>query len=510
MIKYNVFLIKLSCSNLGIPVYLEIKFESLLILKKQTKKYLIWLPVIFIIILAFVFPYTIHIQNTLTLQALPDFGIKISVWRIIFEPILGLLLFFNRSLYALEELVILLYWILGIYIANASFKYFFSKHSLNKKKYLIGKIINLPIVIGIWFSFFVLIIFIPLPNNTIINNSPDAVLVTTHAHTEYSHDGLISQKGMWEWHKKNNFDAFFITDHRNHVKTFEFAQEQRKNKFPKYPLIMTGQEFSGSNHMSLLGLKNKFNTKGMSDATVVDTTHYYKGVVLINHWFSKQHNTLDYHKKLNVDGYEIENVGNELYYNRSLYEKVKKFSTVNNLIMVGGLDFHGYGRACSIWNAFEIPNWKNLNSTDQEEAIIKIIRNKEQDKLKVLMYNDRPYYEQDALMFSPFRTLFNYFRTLKIFQVFSWLIWLLMLSFIVKKINGTHDKNIVLVGLAGSLFLILLGVNYYLRIDAVRGYTEMYEEYSSLLFYTGFALALFTSVILYFRFFTHNKKHLDR
>ena len=248
-----------------------------------------------------------------------------------------------------------------------------------------------------------------MPNNTIVNNSPDAVLVSTHSHSEFSHDGLISQKGLWEWHKRNNFDAFFITDHGNHAKTFELAEKQQKNKFPQKPMIMTGEEFSGTNHMSLLGIKNYFVTKGLNDKEVIDTTHFYNGVVLINHWFEDKHNSLEYYKNLDVEGFEIENVAKELYYDRSLYQKIKKFCETNNLIMVGGLDFHGYGRSCSIWNAFEIPDWEKLNYIEKEEEIIKIIRDREQNKLKVLIYKDRPFYTQTNLIVSPLRTVFNYY-----------------------------------------------------------------------------------------------------
>ena len=470
----------------------------------KNKKYILLLVIIVIIVIAFFLPYSIHIQDALTLQADPEFGIKISIWRIIFEPILGLLLFFNRSLYALDELLILLYWVLGFYFTYVILKYFLSTNIENHKKYLINQLINLPLVVGIWFSFYVLIIFIPLPNNTIINNSKESVLVATHSHSEFSHDGLISQKGLWEWHKKNNFDAFFITDHSNHAKTYELAEKQRVKKFPQDPLIMTGEEYSGSNHMSLLGIKNYFVTKGLNDAEVIDTTHFYNGIVLINHWFSDKHNSLEFYKNLNVDGYEIENVAKELYYDRSLYDEIKAFCISNNLIMVGGLDFHGYGRSCSIWNAFNIPNWKNLNDGEKEEEIIRIMRDREQGKLKVLMYKDRPYYKEDNLAFSPLKLVFNYFRTLNIYQVVSWIIWLVIFSWIKERTKGKNDKIMVLAGIVGSVFLILLGTKYNANIAAVKGYSEVYEEYSALLFKIGFAFISYSLVLLYFRFLRNN------
>jgi len=466
----------------------------------KIRKYILLIVIITIISIAFFFPYSVHIQDALTLQPDPEFGIKISPWRIVFEPILGLLLFFNRSLYALDELLILLYWILGFYLSYVTLRYLISKNITSNKKYIINQIINLPLVVGIWFSFYVLIIFIPLPNNTIINNSEGSVLVSTHSHSEFSHDGLISQKGLWEWHNRNNFDAFFITDHSNHAKTYELAEKQRLNKFPQNPIIMTGEEYSGTNHMSLLGIKNYFVTKGLSDAEVIDTTHFYNGVVLVNHWFSDKHNSLEYYKNLDVDGYEIENVGKELYYDRSLYERIKAFCITNNLIMVGGLDFHGYGRSCATWNAFKIPNWGNLNYNEKEDVIIKILRDREQEKVKVLMYKDRSYYSEENLAFSPIKLVFNYFRTLNIYQVLSWIVWLLIFSLVRERVKGKMDKIIVLAGIAGSVFLLLLGTKYNSNIAAIKGYSEIYEEYSALLFKIGFAFIIYAMILLYFRF----------
>ena len=168
-------------------------------MKFNVRKYLVAILIVVIAVLAFVFPYQIYIQDAITLENAQEFGIQISNWRIVFEPILGLLTFFNRSIYALEELNVLLYWIVGYYLLITIIRLFSSKRNFNKKKFVMGQLLNLPLIVGIWFSFFVIIVFLELPNNTITNNSENAVLVSTHSHSEFSHDGLISQKGLWEW-----------------------------------------------------------------------------------------------------------------------------------------------------------------------------------------------------------------------------------------------------------------------------------------------------------------------
>src|SRR5690606_6725346 len=253
-------------------------------MKRGIRNYITILAfIVIILVLAFAFPHQMHFENALTLLPAVYFGVKIFFWRIVFEPFLGPLLFFNRSLYALRELPLALLWLLTLYLIWICIKIFRNKDK--RKRLVLNQLANLPLLLGICFSIFVLILFVPLPNNTIVNKSGHSVLLSTHSHTEFSHDGLIPEEGMWKWHKRNGFDAFFITDHANHKKTLQFVRKQRKGVFPIEPLVMAGQEHSGSNHMSLLGLNGKFDTKGMTDKAVIDSVHRYGGAVIVNHWF---------------------------------------------------------------------------------------------------------------------------------------------------------------------------------------------------------------------------------
>ena len=463
--------------------------------------------VVFILCIIFLttfFHFQVYFENVLTFAPESDYGLKISIWRIIFEPILGLLLYFNRSIYALEELPLALLWVVIFYIGFSLIKIF--KERTERKKILFKKLASLPLLLGVCFAIFVLILFIPLPNNTIVNNSKNSILVTTHAHTEFSHDGLISQENMWKWHRKNGFDAFFITDHANHKKSVEFALKQRSGKLPMAPLIMVGQEYSGSNHMSLLGLNGKFETKGMEDKAVIDSVHQYGGAVIINHWFDGKGKDKEHYKKLGADGFEIENAGKELYYDRNTFGQLKKFCENNNLTMVGGLDFHGYGRVCSLYNVFDIPGWAAMNPASKEKAILTILKDASPEKIKILMYKDRPFYTNENLFFRPFLTLVNYFRTLNLFQVLSWVFWLVLfqsIKKIIKKIGVRQGMKLPFLAVASATFMIVLALVYYFRGEAVKGYSDVYSEYSLLLGPIGLLLFLYALVVVYFRRFKH-------
>jgi hypothetical protein len=473
-------------------------------------KKLNYFPVALVAVILFlfvIFHYSIHFEDALTKETLSAFGLHIPFSRILFEPFLGILLFFNRSLYALTEFVYVLYWLLILFIGYSVFKSIQIKGRQLRKRFLLRQLANLPLIIGLWFTVLVIMIFIPLPNNTIVNNSANTILVNTHSHTEYSHDGLISQENLWKWHKRNGFDAFFITEHNNHHKTLEFVQAQREHKFPDQPLVMCGEEFSGSNHLSMLGLKENFSTKGSSDSMVIAFTRSGNGAVIANHWFDGERKTLEYYKNLGVDGFEIENSATDRFYDRKVYQKIKDFCESNNLIMNGGLDFHGYGNVCSLWNAMEIPGWQNLDPASKEEAILNIIKTRDQNKLKVVLYIDRPYYVKKNLFFRPLLTFVNYFRTLNFYQVLSWIVWITCFSVIGRRLSNTMETKqfgpqrlAPFFGVLGALFLLGLGFTYFFRIKEVEDFTEMYKEYSVLLFYVGSGMLVYSGFVTY-RFF---------
>jgi hypothetical protein len=475
-------------------------------IKKLVLKHpILIVAIIAIVIISQLFHYHIFIQDAISLRVADDFGIKISIWRVAFEPVLGLLLFFNRSLYSIDEILLTVYWVIfafGIYTIIKTF--FISK----KKHFIINQLTNFPLIIGLWFTFFVIIIFVSLPNNTIINNSEKSVLVTTHSHSHFSHDGLIEPINLWKWHKYNGYDAFFITDHNTHSQTFDFVKDQRNNKFAIEPLVMVGEEFSGTNHLSLLGLKRNFDTDGYTDQRAIDSTRASNGAVIVNHWFDGQHKSLEYYANLQVDGFEIENSALNKLYDRDLYKKIRQFNFDNNLIMNAGLDYHGYGNSCSLWNAFEIPNWTDLNPNQKEEAILNIIKSKDQSKLRVLKYRDREYYKEDNLIIRPLFTLFNYFRTLNISQAFSWIFWLVFFTFINAKTSinpkiETYTSSKILIPTAGifsSIFMLVLGVKFYLGIAKVIGsQNDVYAEYSTILFYVGTIFLAYSVIIAFAR-----------
>ncbi|MDX1365367.1 MAG: hypothetical protein R3243_14240, partial [Arenibacter latericius] len=155
-------------------------------------------------------------------------------------------------------------------------------------------------------------------------------------------------------------------------------------------------------------------------------------------------------------------------------------------------------------NALAIPNWHNMDIASKESSILKILRDRDQSKLRVLMYRDRPLYEEIPLLIRPPVTVINYFRTLKGYQVASWIIWWAIFQMVLKfKIGRDIASNNALPiwGAISALFMLLLGLFYFTRGLAKEGHTKLYGEYSTLLFIIGGAFMLYSATMIYRRFF---------
>ena len=475
-----------------------------------------------IVILAIVFHYPIRIIDALTSEPIPDFGINISVWRIIFEPVIGVLLFYLRADQPLLEFIILLIWIISLSLVISFIPILITKDS-NGFNAILYKFLawlrKAPLIFCIWLGSLLVIIFVHLPANTIVNNLENAILINTHSHTEYSHDGIISQEGLQKWHKYHKFDAFFITDHNHHEKTLEAVKAQEEGTLPPSPLIICGEEFSGSNHMTLLGTKRNFITRGLSDQQVIDSTHDDHGVVIVAHWFDGERKSIPYFIDLGVDGFEIANQNTGLSYDRRIFNDIVKACTSNGLIMNGAVDYHGYGSTCFVWNALDIPGWHNIEANQKKEAILDVLRSGGMSKLKVLLYNDRYVFKRDQVFLSPVYTIISYFRTLNFLQVLSWFVWLVIIKNIrlllldrnrFKQLNVGSLKVLEILAFLSSLFILILGFILHNRSLNLVDYNDIYSEYGTIMLWsgTGFLIYLMVLIIFEIRMMRLKRNHI--
>ncbi len=460
-----------------------------------------------VVVMALFFHHPIQVIDALTSDPVPGFEINISVWRVIFEPLTGTLLFYLRADQPLLEFTILLVWIISLFLIISLTRIALSKGHGSDKAFLGGFLSwlkRIPLILSAWLGLLWLIIFMGLPANTIVNNKEDTILVNTHSHTEYSHDGIISQPGLQKWHKNNGYDAFFITDHNHHEKTLEAVKAQEAGTLPREPLIICGEEFSGSNHMTLLGLNRNFITRRLSDQQVIDSTHDDHGIVIVAHWFDGERKSIPYFIGMGVDGFEVANQAAGLSYDRRIFHNIINACTSNGLIMNGAADYHGYGSPCFVWNALEIPGWHSMDMDHQRESILNLLRQKNTNKIQVLLYNDRHVFNRSYAGLSPVYTLLSYFRTLNLIQVISWLIWLIIIRTIVIKLSGPKKQRgsptiLEIVSIVSSIYLLVHGFILQNKAHDLTAYNDIYSEYSNIMLLCGAGFLIYSSVLQFFK-----------
>ena len=467
-----------------------------------------FIGILIIVILATVFHYPIQIIDALSSIPVDGYGINISALRIIFEPFIGSLLFYLRADQPLIEFAVLLFWILSLSLIISIISQVFKKNTKSLKPALCNILSWLKktvLIIGIWLGLLVYIVFGTMPANTIVNTLDNTILVNTHSHSEYSHDGIISQENLLKWHKNSKFDAFFITDHNHHEKTFEAVKAQENGTLPSSPLIIAGEEFSGSNHMTLLGLKRNFITRGLTDQQVIDSTHNDNGVVIVAHWFDGERESIPFFLNLDVDGFEIANQAVGLKYEKRIFNNIAEACSSNGLIMNGVADYHGYGSTCFAWNALDIPGWHAMDNMQKRKSILDILRQKDMSKIKVLLYNDRVVFDRSQVLLSPVYTFISYFRTLNFLQLLSWLIWVIIIGnirdFLIKrnKVKELKISNLqIMEGISFffSLYLLLLGINLLNKAKPLTDFNDIYAEYGIQLVWAGSFFLIYTIILV--------------
>ena len=291
------------------------------------------------------------------------------------------------------------------------------------------------------------------------------------------------------WHDRNGFDALFLTEHNHNSKTLELVQLQQRGEIPHHPHIMSAIEFSGSNHMVLLGLTDSLITFGKKDALIIKETHRQGGLIGLAHWFDGRNNSLDHYVNLGVDGFEIANQ-NQIAYPMETHEKIVKMCADNQLFIIGGADYHGYGPACNTWNAMSITGWNEL---DHSSRTAKIMTGLSAGKNQVLYYSDRRIYGTGNLWLSPLNNIVDYFRSLNGFQVLSWVVWCLL--FIVFKVKYSSKCFYLIPFVSGIAILVQGRVLLEKSINVIQ-YNDILLEFGNLFTLHGMGL-IGSGIVIY-------------
>ncbi|MBD3374007.1 hypothetical protein GF406_03140 [candidate division KSB1 bacterium] len=429
-----------------------------------------------------------HMQDILTGEIDTSVEIIIHPVRIVFEPLIGFLLFLVRGIRPLQEFLMLILWIfvIDLVIILRSRGTSLISRSLGRWG---GRI---ALHLAVWSGILLIMLFGHLPANSVTNLSDDQALVNIHSHTDYSHDGLVSHKGLHAWHERNGFDAYFLTEHNHHTSTLQWVEKQTQNEISGHPVVLAGQEYSGSNHILLLGLTRAFNTKDMPDSVAIDSAHVQNGIAIVAHWFSHKRHPLIKYIRDGADGFEIANQAEGLSVDSIDRQTIIDHATAHELLLLASCDYHGYGPSAYAYVAFEIAGWDDLSVPEKRASIMDILRRREQERIRPLIYVDRPVYSSSLLWASPFINLFYYFRHLSLLQTLAWLIWLPILGWLFMHIREKRFLHIA--AIIASASVLYFGTRFLLLSRHAFMENDIYAEYGIHLAIIGVVFLLYAVI----------------
>ncbi|MDI6640959.1 MAG: hypothetical protein QME68_01435 [Elusimicrobiota bacterium] len=363
-------------------------------------------------IFAILFVSTFHQSNVslldLSTGKVPtDFEIYTPFYLYLIEPLVGISDYF-LSFYNIK--CQLLSWVLWI------FSFCVIIGVLYKKP--IWKIPIIYFLSILWFIVLItFVLFFSIPKYYLKVKDPQSnLLLDFHSHSYYSHDGIPSPQEVAFWHKKNNFNAFYLTDHyKNHAYQIRTA-----------PVALPGEEIRDSprNHLLILGMDISLPKElaGKNTAEITRFVHKNDGAIIVAHWWGQKASKLEELYNAGVDGFEV--YGHEIKpIDKKTQAELIEFCQRKKLVPVAGTNYHGWGARCDLWNVVKIENWQKYTSRELNRKIIELIRNKAINMFRVLIIV-KPHTPKEVIFFEPFVGMFYYFLSLNLYQMLVWFIWI--------------------------------------------------------------------------------------
>jgi hypothetical protein len=400
-----------------------------------------------LVLMSQAFPLPSAVRDAATLLPLPQFHLHYPFWHLVFTPFCSVA--DALTVLGFREEKVLLVWFLCLCFLSGKVRRGFL-------------MVFLCVVFLVWGG------LIARPMGRLIASDPNVLLIDFHSHTQFSHDGRPSftPEANRRWHRKQGYNAAFITDH-NLVDAAEIAKQASRQDWTSTGYrSMEGEEVSlQKTHLVILGNHQRVDNKpydgdfGKILGFVVDMHKLGCPVIasLPEYWFyhwnpsplpagrqahpsplsegrgSKGEGSGDIYDfvRWGMDGFEIINSAPKA----QDFPLPKRLQIVDlcrrqNLFMTGISDNHGYGYATAAWNAMSIPGWQKMNPDELEKAVLETLSTKRFAAVQVL---ERVRYVPQStlgLIFSPIAIGCLYWRSLQPLQAVSWLLCIWVIVFL--------------------------------------------------------------------------------
>ncbi len=306
-----------------------------------------------------------------------------------------------------------------------------------------------------------------------IKKNIDLMLFDDQSHTYYSWDGFYSPGYSIKWHKRNGYDAFFITDHWNMD-----ARNSSVFKVDSSPVIRNvgfGLEVAQSGNYFIIN-------EELKTPEALDRLIFEGKAISLFRWESKNLKEIE---DIEFYGYEIYNQGHPQLDFMKRMEMLNEGRN-NKTKLFAGTDWHGYLSFSWAWSVVEfLPgrNIKKLSGGNNFFELDKFVFSKDWDpqvkSTKVVLYGKTIIHKLKPSLLEPWRSIFIYFSGLDIIGVLSWLFWI-YISIYLKK-NKLLKSLCEIIIIAWFVRLFCLGIYFRTNYLQVMGRNQVLNDTSSLL-----------------------------
>jgi predicted metal-dependent phosphoesterase TrpH len=194
-------------------------------------------------------------------------------------------------------------------------------------------------------------LLLPRPVPRVVALDSAVTVMDYHAHTEASHDGRPgwTTLDLARWHAAQGFGASYVTDHN---RVFEGRVEGPTSLLPgaewsvyRQHILALGEltpidrDLYNRDTPSLLGVFAELHRRGA--LAIGSIPEYWR-----SHW-----DDLDDFVKAGIDGFEIVNCAPKaIGFPDQARAWVVSLARQHNLLLIGGSDNHGWGKATCVWN----------------------------------------------------------------------------------------------------------------------------------------------------------------
>ena len=363
---------------------------------------------------------TYGLINAATMLPIHNFRLAVPEMNHVFAPFIGIPVYLSTNHYLKQESIALFSW-------GFLFVVFFAVIKKRYKKlpvYITGYIIA--------FSLFVVyLLFTPFPLLKIVPDNSYCI-VDPHSHTFYSHDGLVSPLQNLNWHVKQGFDAWFVTEHYN-IKG-GIAEQDLSMTTPYKSMIGEEVRVKDDPHYFLaLGITGSVAgwCPDNCPSTVKDlagAVHKQGGALVLALWWMDGKIDLEHYVHDGVDAFEIANAGHKQKLTNRVRTMAYRVSQKYHIPLLASSDWHGWGNYAYTWTAFPITGFSAYNLPQLQHIIISMLRSKQNNGIIPVIYDyPRQEWGTARYLFAPFFDFYYYFSTLPFADYISWVVWTLLL-----------------------------------------------------------------------------------